>query len=118
MLSLKNSKNFEIHILKVFIPMLMNGTREKDATVRLRSEEAIINMLHLKENEQLFKVNNFCNQFKFKFNSFLLFKQCLETMDVIKETFSDCVKGLSKESYKTNISIDKCLLDETLIRLD
>ena len=39
-------------------------------------------------------------------------------MDLIKETFSDCVKSLSKESYKNNLSIERCVLDETIIRLE
>ena len=56
LLSLKNSKPFDMTVLKVFIPMLMNGTREKDASVRLRSEVALVNMLHLKEGDELYKV--------------------------------------------------------------
>jgi hypothetical protein len=37
--------------------MLMNGAREKDPSVRLNSEIALVQMLRLKENDSIFKVN-------------------------------------------------------------
>ena len=36
--------------------MLINGTREKDQTVRLNSEISLVQILHLKENDSIFKV--------------------------------------------------------------
>lgn len=36
----------------------------------------------------------------------------------MKESFQDCVKSLSKESFSANVSLDEFNIDETLIKLE
>ncbi len=39
--------------------MLMNGTREKDQSVRLNSEIALVKIIRLKETDSAFNVTNY-----------------------------------------------------------
>ncbi len=56
-LSIKNPKSsFDSTLLKVFIPMVMNGTRERVPTVRNTSELALVNILKLKESKAIYDV--------------------------------------------------------------
>lgn len=55
-LSIKNTKPFSDELLKALTPMVMNATRENDAMIRFRGEVAMVKLLHLKENETLYKV--------------------------------------------------------------
>lgn len=48
----------------------------------------------------------------------LLKKECLESMEVIKGSLEDCVLSLSKDSYTKEVRMDRCVLDETLIRME
>ncbi|KAM7361540.1 lethal (3) 80Fj [Cochliomyia hominivorax] len=45
-------------LIKYLIPMLVNGTKEKNGYVKSNSEIALISLLRLRENEQIF--NNIC----------------------------------------------------------
>ncbi len=55
-LSIKNSTPFAVPVMKSLLPLAMNGTREKEASVRFRGEVALVNLVHLRENEDLLKV--------------------------------------------------------------
>lgn len=57
-LSIKNTKAFDMTLLKTLIPMCMNGSREKEAVVKLQGEIALVNLLHLREKDTLLKVND------------------------------------------------------------
>jgi hypothetical protein len=39
-------------------------------------------------------------------------------MKVIKGSLEDCVASLSKDSYLKEIPMERCILDETLIRME
>ena len=54
--SIKNGKPLEIAVLKSLIPLCMNGMREKESGVRLKGECALVDLCHLRENEDLLKV--------------------------------------------------------------
>ena len=97
----------------------MNGTREREPSVRLSSEIALANMLNLKENDSLYKVFIFFSILTFILNLLKIYniKECLSLMDVMKESFEDCVKSLSKECFVQNVAKDKCFIDETIIRI-
>ena len=43
-------------IIKVLIPMLVNGTREKNTVVRSHSETAIVNLLKLRKGDAVLQV--------------------------------------------------------------
>lgn len=51
-----NKQRLEDNLLKLFIPMLVNGTREKAPTVRLASEIALVEMLQLRSGNSLYEV--------------------------------------------------------------
>lgn len=56
-LSVENSqKRFDDDLLKLFIPMLVNGMREKAPTVRLASEIALVELLKLKSDQSTYEV--------------------------------------------------------------
>lgn len=56
-------------ILRLLIPMLVNGTKEKNGYVKANSEIALIAVLRLKEGDEMqqvyfvFKIYVFCIQF-------------------------------------------------------
>ena len=51
--------NEDNSLIKIFLPMLVNGTRERDPTVRFKSEVAITNFLRLKKPDSILSVT-FC----------------------------------------------------------
>lgn len=53
---LNNNKRLDDDLIKIFIPMLVNGTREKAPSVRLASEIALVEMLQLKSGNTLYEV--------------------------------------------------------------
>ena len=125
-LSIKNPKpSFDSNLLKIFIPMVVNGTREKAPSVRNSSEIALVNILDLKQSKAVYnvcilyliRIKNFfyTNQINFLF---LKFQECLELLVSMKESFADCVKSLSKESLNQSINILDYQIDETLIKID
>jgi hypothetical protein len=59
-LCIKNKNyRFDMLVLKHLVKMTMNGTRDSDSIVRFRSEVALVNLLGLKTDNDLFKVYNF-----------------------------------------------------------
>ncbi|XP_075147200.1 lethal (3) 80Fj isoform X2 [Haematobia irritans] len=50
--------SFPHELIKYFIPMLVNGTKEKNGYVKSNSEIALISMLHLRDDETVY--NNVC----------------------------------------------------------
>ena len=61
LLSVMNSakKRLSDELLKLFIPMLVNGTREKAPSVRQASEVALVEILHLKSDQSVYEVTSF-----------------------------------------------------------
>ena len=56
-LSVVNTKkSFDDDLLKLFIPMLVNGTREKSPAVRLASEIALVKLLRLSSGDSSYEV--------------------------------------------------------------
>ena len=53
---LNNTKRLDDDLLKLFIPMLVNGTREKSPQVKLASEIALIELLQLKAGNTIYEV--------------------------------------------------------------
>ena len=43
-------------VLKVLVPMLVNGTREKNTVVRSHSETAMVNLLQLRQGDTTLQV--------------------------------------------------------------
>lgn len=39
-------------------------------------------------------------------------------MENMKESFQDCVKSLSKESFSQNLRLENYLFDETIVRIE
>ena len=100
-LSVINTKVFDTQLIKLFVPMLVNGTREKASTVRSASEIALIKLLRLKTENNIYEL-------------------ALNSLDTMKDSFEDCVRSMSKESYtaQQSINIDEFNIDETLLKLD
>lgn len=55
-LSLSNVKPLDLVLVKLFIPMLVNGTREKAPAVRSTSELALVSLLHLNKPDSIYNV--------------------------------------------------------------
>ena len=55
-----NEKALPIALLKTLIPNLVNGTKEKNSVVKLNSEQALINILKLRQNDEI--VNDLLKQ--------------------------------------------------------
>lgn len=53
---LNNNKRLDDDLLRLFIPMLVNGTREKAPSVRLASEIALVELLQLRSGNTLYEV--------------------------------------------------------------
>lgn len=51
-----NNKKFDDDLLRLFIPMLVNGTREKSPVVKLASEIALIELLNLRSGNAIYDV--------------------------------------------------------------
>ena len=100
-LSMNNEKSFDSEMIKTFLPMLVNGTREKSSIIKSASEKALINMLKLKSNE----------------NTDI---EVLNSLGTMKESFEDCIRSFSKESFHAQqvANIDSSKIDETWIKLD
>lgn len=45
------------NLLKAFVPMLMNGTREREPSIRSKSEVAFVSILRLKKPDSILAVN-------------------------------------------------------------
>lgn len=101
--------------------MLVNGTREKAPAVRSSSEIALVNLLRLKQENSIYdvKIKKNTKFFNFCFKKNLILKETLSILDSMKESFEDCVKSLSKESFNPQAAnIDELSIDETLLKLD
>ncbi|RNA00153.1 translational activator GCN1 [Brachionus plicatilis] len=100
-LSTVNEKVFDNELIRTFVPMLVNGTREKASNIRLASEIALIKMLKLKTDQSLYN-------------------ETLKSLGTMKDSFEDCVRSIGKESYNAQltINIDEFNIDETYIKLD
>jgi len=55
-LSIKNVKPLHMNVLRSLIPMAMNGMREKESSVRFKGELALVDLCHLRDNEDLLEV--------------------------------------------------------------
>ena len=51
------SKPLDSSLLKIFIPMLINGTKERAPSVRISSEIALVHLLSLNKNESILDVS-------------------------------------------------------------
>jgi len=91
-------KTLDSSLLKIFIPMLVNGTKEKSQVVRITSEIGLINLLRLNQSGSIYN-------------------HALEIMEKMRETFADCVKALSKDSF-AQAGVRDLNIDETVIVLD
>jgi hypothetical protein len=96
-----DGKPLDDSLLKSFIPMLVNGTRENSPLVRKLSELGLVSLLRLNRPESIYQ-------------------KCLELLVSMKESFQDCIKSLSNESLAAtqtaNIEIND--LDETLLKIE
>ncbi len=61
-LAANSEKALDSSLLKVFIPMLVNGTKERSTLVRSSSEVALVYLLHINRAESIVEVShaNFC----------------------------------------------------------
>lgn len=86
-LSVMNSKKkLDDELLKLFIPMLVNGTREKAPSVRLASEIALVELLQLKSSNIIYDVILFS----------LLLCINLILLNLLINLIFDFVKGMPK----------------------
>ena len=87
---------FPTLILRSIVPQLVNGTKEKNSAVRVNSEQALVAMLKLKEE-----------------NSSVM-QKCLKTLDSgAAESLQDCIAKMKKVIAKCDLKEDE--FDETLL---
>jgi len=85
-------------LLKAFLPMLVNGAREKALAIRNASEIAMSSIMHYKQKNSIYN-------------------ECLEIVSA-KDSFADCVKSIGKENINKKIRVEDYVVDRTLIRIE
>lgn len=93
----KNHSDLPTAILRSLVPLLVNGTKEKNSVVRLNSEQALVALLNLKESESF------------------MFKKSLKCLDSgAVDSLQDCVSKIRRNISK--IDLKEEVFDETLLR--
>lgn len=88
--------DFPIILIRSLVPLLVNGTKEKNTAVRVNSEQALIAMLKLKDVD-----------------SSSVYQKCLKTLDSgAAGSLQDCVAKMKKVIAKCEIKEEE--FDDTL----
>lgn len=87
--------DFPVILIRSLVPLLVNGTKEKNTAVRVNSEQALIAMLKLKEADSS------------------VYQKCLKTLDSgASGSLQDCVTKMKKAIAKSDIKEEE--FDDTL----
>lgn len=74
-----NSNNYPPQLFKTLIPLLVNGTKEKNTVVKVNSENALIAFLKLRTTDEVLQ-------------------NCINALDAgAKESLQDCVNKVLKK---------------------
>ena len=91
-----NQTEFPIIIYRSLVPMLVNGTKEKNSAVRVGAEQALIGLLNLKDPDSP------------------VYQKCVKSLDSgAAESLQDCVLKIKKNVIKCDIKPEE--LDDTLL---
>ena len=87
---------FPVLILRSLVPLLVNGTKEKNSAVRVNSEQALVALLKLKENDST------------------VYQKCLKSLvSGAAESLQDCVGKMKKVIAKCDLKEEE--FDDTLL---
>lgn len=87
---------FPTLILRSIVPQLVNGTKEKNSAVRVNSEQALVALLKLKENDSP------------------VYQKCFKTLDSgAAGALQDCVSKMKKAIAKCDLKEED--FDETIL---
>lgn len=89
-------KEIPSSLLRSIVPMLVNGTKEKNTMVRVHSEQALITLLRLKAPESG------------------IYQKCLDALDLgAVQSLEDCVVKIKKNLGKIDFKEEE--FDDTLL---
>lgn len=85
-----------VSILRSLVPLLVNGTKEKNSVVRVNSEQALVALFNLKDSD-----SNLLNK-------------CIKCLDAgAAESLQDCVLKIRRNISKIDLKEEK--FDDTLL---
>ena len=95
----QNKQDIPEQVLQIMVPHLVNGTKEKNSAVRISSEQALIELLKLKQDKES-----------------AIYQKCLKVIGSgAMESLQDCVAKIKKNMGKIHYKEEE--FDDTLIRI-
>lgn len=93
------SENMAPELLKLLLPTLVNGTKEKNGYVKANSEIALISVLRLRQGDEVQKVNTIRSKNVYGILIAYLLQKCLQLLEVgACESLNDVVSKVLKKT--------------------